>query len=110
MRCSSEEAGPYRTSPHTRHRPRGTYGGIQRSFNRGGKGVVIMQTYRTAAVLLGGIFLGPTPTATGQTTNRASATVPTSEYVVFLDNGTNRLSSAAIDTIRIASGAARSAA
>ena len=68
-----------------------------------------MQTYRTAAVLLGGIFLGPTPTATGQTTDLASATVPTSEYVVFLDNGTNRLSSAAIDTIRIAAGAARSA-
>jgi hypothetical protein len=35
--------------------------------------------------------------------------VPRSEYVVFLDNGTNRLSSAAIDTIRIAAGAARSA-
>ncbi len=68
-----------------------------------------MQTHGVAAVLLGGMFLAPVPAALGQTTNLAYAVDARPEYVVFLDRGTNRLSSAAADTVRIAAGAAKSA-
>lgn len=68
-----------------------------------------MRNHGIVAVLLGGIFLAPIPAAMGQTTNIAYAVEPRPGYVVFLDNGTGRLSADAVDTIRSAAGAARSA-
>ena len=68
-----------------------------------------MRTYGFAAVLLGALFLVPVPPASGQPLNLAFAVDPRPEYVVFLDRGTNELSRAAADTVRIAARAARSA-
>ncbi len=68
-----------------------------------------MRTHGFAAVLLGALFLVPVAPARGQPPNLAYAVDPRPEYVVFLDRGTNQLSSAAADTVRIAARAAKSA-
>jgi OOP family OmpA-OmpF porin len=68
-----------------------------------------MRLHGFAAVLLGSMILAPIPAAMGQTANIAYAVDPRPEYVVFLDRGTNQLSSAASDTVRIAARAAKSA-
>jgi len=68
-----------------------------------------MRTHGFAAILLGALFLVPVAPARGQPPNLAFAVDPRPEYVIFLDRGTNELSRAAADTVRIAARAARSA-
>ena len=65
-----------------------------------------MRTHGFAAVLLGALFLVPVAPARGQAPNLAYAIDPRPDYVVFLDKGTDQLSSAAADTVRIAARAA----
>jgi len=69
-----------------------------------------MRNYGIAAVFVGGIFLATIPAAMAQTTNvaYAAAAAPRPEYVVFLDSA-NHLSGTAVDTVRIAADAAKSA-
>jgi hypothetical protein len=67
----------------------------------------MMRNYGIAAVFAGGIFLAPISGAMAQT-NVAYAAEPRPEYVVFLDGGSH-LSGSAIDTVRLAAGAAKSA-
>jgi outer membrane protein OmpA-like peptidoglycan-associated protein len=64
-----------------------------------------------SALLLGGLFLAPVSGAMGQSANvaYAPAASPKTEYVVFIDNGSSQLSSAASATVRRAAAAARSA-
>lgn len=66
-----------------------------------------MQKVSIAAVLCGLVAV-PFVGALSQDTNEAFAPNPRSEYVVFLDNGSSRLSPAAIETVREAARAARS--
>jgi hypothetical protein len=68
-----------------------------------------MRIHGFAAVLLGALFLVPVAPARGQAPNLAYAIDPRPDYVVFLDKGTNQLSNAAADTVRIAARAAGSA-
>jgi len=70
-----------------------------------------MRNRGMSALLLGGLFLAPASGAMGQSTNLAYAPAasPKTEYVVFIDNGGNQLSSAASATVRRAATAARSA-
>jgi hypothetical protein len=63
-------------------------------------------THGFAAILLGALFLVPVASARGQAPNLAYAVDPRPDYVVFLDKGTDQLSSAAADTVRIAARAA----
>jgi hypothetical protein len=64
-----------------------------------------MTTRRIAAVMLGGLILAPLPTM-AQSSNLAYATgQPRSEYMVFLDKG-SELSTSAAMTIRMAARAA----
>ena len=65
-----------------------------------------MRSQGFAAVLLGALFLVPVAPARGQAPNLAYAIDPRPDYVVFLDKGTDQLSSAAADTVRIAARAA----
>jgi hypothetical protein len=69
-----------------------------------------MRNYGIAAVFVSGIFLAPIPAAMAQTTNVAYATAPRAApvYVVFLDSE-NQVSGAAVNTVRTAAGAAKSA-
>jgi hypothetical protein len=67
-----------------------------------------MRTHGFAAILLGVLFLVPVAPAKGQAPNLAYAIDPRPDYVVFLDKGTDQLSSAAADTVRIAARAAGS--
>ena len=67
-----------------------------------------MRNYGIAAVFVGGIFLTSIPATMAQTTNIAYAPAPRPEYVVFLDSQ-NQLSGAAVKTVHIAAGAAKSA-
>ena len=69
-----------------------------------------MRTHGFAAILLGVLFLVPVAPAKGQAPNLAYAIDPRPDYVVFLDKGTDQLSSAAADTVRIAARAAGSGA
>ena len=66
-----------------------------------------MRNYGIAAVFIGGIFLTSIPAAMAQT-NIAYAPAPRPEYVVFLDSQ-NQLSGTAVNTVRSAAGAAKSA-
>jgi hypothetical protein len=65
------------------------------------------------AVLLGSLLAVPLSGAMSQSTDEASAYTlspsPRSEYIVFFDSGSNRLSPLAIETVRSAAQAARSA-
>jgi hypothetical protein len=69
-----------------------------------------MRNYGIAAAFVGGIFLASIPAAMAQTTNVAYAPVPAprAQYVVFLDSE-NQVSGAAVNTVRTAAGAAKSA-
>jgi hypothetical protein len=65
-----------------------------------------MMIRRTAAVLIGGLFLAPLSTM-AQSTSLAYATgQPRSEYMVFLDKGASPLPATAAATIRTAARAA----
>lgn len=65
-----------------------------------------MMIRRTAAVLIGGLFLAPLSTM-AQSPNLAYASgQPRSEYMVFLDKGGGPLSPAAAATVRTAARAA----
>jgi hypothetical protein len=65
------------------------------------------------AVLLGSLLAVPLSGAMGQSTEQASAYTlspsPRGEYIVFFDSKGNRLSPLAIETVRSAAQAARSA-
>jgi OOP family OmpA-OmpF porin len=67
-----------------------------------------MRNYGIAAAFVGGIFLASIPAAMAQTTNVAYAPAPRAQYVVFLDSE-NQVSGAAVNTVRTAAGAAKSA-
>ena len=68
-----------------------------------------MRNYGVAAIVLGGLSLMPIASAMAQSTNVAYAVEPRPDYVVFLDNGSGRLSADAADVVRIAADAAKSA-
>jgi outer membrane protein OmpA-like peptidoglycan-associated protein len=65
------------------------------------------------AALLGSLLAVPLSGAMSQSTDQASAYTlsrsPHGEYIVFFDSGSNRLSPLAIETVRSAAQAARSA-
>lgn len=65
-----------------------------------------MMIRRTAAVLIGGLFLAPFSTMAQSTNLAYSSGQPRSEYMVFLDKGTGPLSPAAVATVRTAARAA----